>query len=82
MERRMVKTGLIQMACVADKKANVEKTVDLIRNAAGKGAHEVIGHAGGTGKRADGRAVRGRERRSRRRSPRLPAGHPGRAGRG
>jgi N-carbamoylputrescine amidase len=38
MERKVVKTGLIQMACVADKKANIEKAVVLIREAAGKGA--------------------------------------------
>jgi N-carbamoylputrescine amidase len=38
MERKVVKTGLIQMACVADQKANIEKTVALIRDAAGKGA--------------------------------------------
>jgi N-carbamoylputrescine amidase len=37
MERRLVKTGLIQMACVEDKKANIEKTVTLIRDAARKG---------------------------------------------
>jgi len=38
MERKVVKTGLIQMACVADKQANIEKAVILIREAAGKGA--------------------------------------------
>jgi N-carbamoylputrescine amidase len=37
MERKVVKTGLIQMACVADKQANIEKAVILIREAAGKG---------------------------------------------
>jgi N-carbamoylputrescine amidase len=39
MERRMVKTGLIQMTCLEDKKANIEKTVSLIRETAVKGAH-------------------------------------------
>ncbi|HZX63137.1 MAG TPA: carbon-nitrogen hydrolase [Bacteroidales bacterium] len=38
MERKVVKTGLVQMACVADKQANIEKAVTLIREAAGKGA--------------------------------------------
>jgi N-carbamoylputrescine amidase len=38
MERKIVKTGLVQMACVADKQANIEKAVTLIRDAAGKGA--------------------------------------------
>ncbi|TRZ70282.1 MAG: acyltransferase [Bacteroidetes bacterium] len=38
MERKVVKTGLVQMACVADKQANIEKVVTLIREAAGKGA--------------------------------------------
>ena len=38
MERKVVKIGLIQMACVADKKANIEKTVVFIREAAAKGA--------------------------------------------
>jgi N-carbamoylputrescine amidase len=38
MERKVVKTGLIQMACVADKQANIEKAMTLIREAAGKGA--------------------------------------------
>jgi N-carbamoylputrescine amidase len=38
MERKVVKTGLVQMACVADKEANIGKAVTLIREAAGKGA--------------------------------------------
>jgi N-carbamoylputrescine amidase len=38
MERKVVKTGLVQMACIADKQANIEKAVTLIRDAAGKGA--------------------------------------------
>ena len=38
MERKIVKTGLVQMACVADKQANIEKAVTLIRDVAGKGA--------------------------------------------
>jgi N-carbamoylputrescine amidase len=38
MERKVVKAGLVQMACVADKKANIEKAVTLIRDATGKGA--------------------------------------------
>jgi N-carbamoylputrescine amidase len=38
MERKVVKTGLVQMACVADKQANIEKAVTLIRDVAGKGA--------------------------------------------
>lgn len=38
MERKVVKTGLVQMACVADKQANIEKTMTLIREVAGKGA--------------------------------------------
>jgi len=38
MEKKVVKTGLVQMACVADKQANIEKAVALIREAAGKGA--------------------------------------------
>jgi N-carbamoylputrescine amidase len=38
MERKVVKTGLVQMACVADKQSNIEKAVTLIREAAGKGA--------------------------------------------
>jgi N-carbamoylputrescine amidase len=38
MERKIVKTGLVQMACVADKEANIEKAVNLVREAAGKGA--------------------------------------------
>ena len=38
MDKRVVKTGLVQMACVADKDANIEKAVILIREAAGKGA--------------------------------------------
>lgn len=38
MERKVVKTGLVQMACVADKQANIEKAMTLIREVAGKGA--------------------------------------------
>jgi N-carbamoylputrescine amidase len=38
MERKGIKTGLVQMACVADKEANIEKAVNLIRKAAAKGA--------------------------------------------
>ncbi|MCX6244013.1 MAG: carbon-nitrogen hydrolase [Bacteroidetes bacterium] len=38
MERKVVKTGLIQMACSTDKQANIEKAVQLIREAAGQGA--------------------------------------------
>jgi N-carbamoylputrescine amidase len=38
MERKVIKTGLVQMACVADKEANIEKAVNLIRKAAAKGA--------------------------------------------
>lgn len=38
MERKVVKAGLVQMACVADKQANIEKAMTLIREAAAKGA--------------------------------------------
>jgi N-carbamoylputrescine amidase len=38
MDRRTVKTGLVQMACGPDKDANIEKAISLIRKAAGKGA--------------------------------------------
>jgi N-carbamoylputrescine amidase len=38
MERKVVKTGLVQMACVGDKQANIEKAVSRIRQAAAKGA--------------------------------------------
>ena len=38
MEKKVVQAGLIQMACVADKQANIEKAITLIREAAGKGA--------------------------------------------
>ncbi len=41
MDRKVVKTGLVQMACVADKGANIEKAMTLIRDAAGKGAQIV-----------------------------------------
>jgi N-carbamoylputrescine amidase len=41
MERKTVKAGLVQMTCVADKQANIEKSVLLIREAAGKGAEIV-----------------------------------------
>jgi N-carbamoylputrescine amidase len=38
MEGKIVKTGLIQMTCEADKQANVNKAIDRIRETAGKGA--------------------------------------------
>jgi N-carbamoylputrescine amidase len=38
MERKIVNVGMVQMACVADKEANIAKAIDLIREAAGKGA--------------------------------------------
>lgn len=38
MDKRVVKTGLVQMACGAGKDANIEKAVFHIRKAAGKGA--------------------------------------------
>jgi N-carbamoylputrescine amidase len=38
MERKVVNTGLVQMACVANKQANIEKAVSLIRQASAKGA--------------------------------------------
>lgn len=38
VERKMVKTGLIQMACVKDKQANINKAIAMIREAGGKGA--------------------------------------------
>jgi N-carbamoylputrescine amidase len=38
MERKIVKTGLVQMSCTADKQANIEKSITLIREAAAKGA--------------------------------------------
>jgi N-carbamoylputrescine amidase len=38
MDRRIVKTGLVQMACVPDIDANIEKAISLIKEAAGKGA--------------------------------------------
>ena len=38
MEKKVVKTGLVQMACVADKQVNIGKAVTLIKEAAGKGA--------------------------------------------
>jgi len=38
MERKIVNIGLIQMACSADKKINVDKSVLLIREVAAKGA--------------------------------------------
>ncbi len=41
IERKVVKAGLVQMACVNDKEANIEKAVTLIREAAGKGAQIV-----------------------------------------
>ena len=38
MEKKVVRTGLVQMTCVADKQANIRKAVTLARDAAGKGA--------------------------------------------
>jgi len=38
MERKIVKTGLIQMSCFEDKQHNIEKAIARIREAAGKGA--------------------------------------------
>jgi N-carbamoylputrescine amidase len=38
MEGKIVKTGLIQMTCEANKQVNVNKAVDRIREVAGKGA--------------------------------------------
>jgi N-carbamoylputrescine amidase len=38
IHRKVVKAGLVQMKCVADKDANIEKAVMRIREAAGKGA--------------------------------------------
>ncbi len=37
-ENRIIATGLIQMSCVADKEANIQKATGLIRAAAGQGA--------------------------------------------
>jgi N-carbamoylputrescine amidase len=41
MERKIVRTGLIQMACEAGKDANIAKAVARIREAAGQGAQIV-----------------------------------------
>jgi N-carbamoylputrescine amidase len=38
MERKVVKTGLIQMTCAADKQVNIEKAIKLIKEVATKGA--------------------------------------------
>ena len=38
MERKIVKTGLIQMACHASKQANIEKAMRLVKKAANEGA--------------------------------------------
>ncbi len=35
---KLVKVGLVQTACVADKQANLDKAIEKIREAAGKGA--------------------------------------------
>ena len=37
----LVKIGLVQMSCTADKQANIQKATELIREAAGKGAQIV-----------------------------------------
>lgn len=37
----LVKIGLVQMSCTADKQANIQKAIELIREAAGKGAQIV-----------------------------------------
>jgi len=37
----LVKIGLVQMSCTADKQANIQKAVELIKEAAGKGAQIV-----------------------------------------
>ena len=37
----LVKVGLVQMSCTADKQANIQKATELIREAAGKGAQIV-----------------------------------------
>ena len=37
----LVKIGLVQMSCTADKQANIQKAVELIKEAAGKGAEIV-----------------------------------------
>jgi len=38
MENQLVRTGIIQVACSADKQENMDKTLSLIRGAAGQGA--------------------------------------------
>jgi len=37
----LVKIGLVQMSCTADKQANIQKAIELIKEAAGKGAQIV-----------------------------------------
>jgi len=37
----LVKIGLVQMSCTSDKQANIQKAIELIREAAGKGAQIV-----------------------------------------